>query len=156
MSTLSVDTITEKTTGNGVQISGHIVQGVNAINDVSSQSTTSTTFVDTGLSATITPASTDSKILILASFFECYSASSNTAVMFQILRGSTVIGDHNGATLGYTDAQAYHSVQIQFTDSPSTTSAVTYKIQYKSNNGNSVSINSDNTATHLQLLEIGG
>ena len=70
MSTLYVDTITEKTSGNGVQIADlvpaagsvvQVVQGTVAAQAILS----STSFVDTGVTATITPSSTASKILVI-------------------------------------------------------------------------------------------
>ena len=53
MSTLYVDTITEKTSGNGVQIPGHVVQ-VASTATILAGSITSTTFVDL-LSLSFTP-----------------------------------------------------------------------------------------------------
>ena len=54
MSTLKVDSLVEKTSGNGVHIAGHVVQVVegeyNTQTDITSQS-----YTDSGLSATITP-----------------------------------------------------------------------------------------------------
>ena len=54
MSILKVDTINEKTSGNGVAISGHVVQFETVTRNGASNSTSSTSFVDTGLSLTIT------------------------------------------------------------------------------------------------------
>ena len=65
MSILKVDTINEKTTGNGVAIAGHVVQIQNVIRNGASNSTTSTSFVDTGLSLNITPKFATSKILVI-------------------------------------------------------------------------------------------
>ena len=67
MSTLFVDTINEKTTGNGIKVPGHVVQVVTAtLNPTAQFATTSTSYVTDGdlPSATITPKFTDSKILI--------------------------------------------------------------------------------------------
>jgi len=64
MSTLYVDTINEKTSGNGIVIPGHVV----AVHDVlktDTQTSTSSSWVDiTGLSVTFTPKSSTNKILI--------------------------------------------------------------------------------------------
>ena len=162
MSILKVDTINEKTTGNGVEIAhalkgsgiaGHIIQVLSTTID-NSFGITSTSLVDTGLALTITPASTSSKILIFANMYEVFKASTQTSPMFAISRGGTIIGDHQGATLAYTTGNEYENIQIQYTDSPSTTSATEYKIRFKSSNGNIVYINGDNTQSHLTLMEI--
>ena len=66
MSTLSVDTITEQTTNNGVQITGHVIQVVSTTK-TDNFSMSNQTYTDvTGLNATITPKSTSSKILAKA------------------------------------------------------------------------------------------
>ena len=134
---------------------GHIIQVLSTTTD-NSFGITSTSLVDTGLSLTITPASTSSKILIFANMYEVFKQSTTTSPMFAISRGGTIIGDHQGATLAYTAGNEYENIQIQYTDSPSTTSATEYKIRFKSSNGNLVYINGDNTQSHLTLMEIAG
>jgi hypothetical protein len=99
--------------------------------------TTSTSFVDvTGLSCTITPTSSTSKILIFASMNFGIDQSQGQA-WFQIDRAGTAIaiGDAAGSrkriTGGGASAQNYFMTSYagQFLDSPATTSATTYKIQ---------------------------
>ena len=97
--------------------------------------TSSSTMVDTGLSVSITPKFNTSKILI----FYTLSISSNGFPMFKLLRGSTdiFVGDASSNRVrcffgGYTGG--LHPgltlpVTGNFLDSPSTTSATTYKIQ---------------------------
>lgn len=64
MSTLFVDTITEKTSGNGVQIAGHVVQEVHHP-CVTLMSLSSTSYVDlTGASVTFTPKAGNSKLFV--------------------------------------------------------------------------------------------
>ena len=64
MSTLNVDNISEYTSGNGVEIPGHILQVVQGT--IATQaSRTSSTHADTGLSVSITPKATSSKILVV-------------------------------------------------------------------------------------------
>jgi hypothetical protein len=134
---------------------GHVIQVLNMRTD-GGRSTTSTSLVNTDMTLTITPVATSSKILVWANMYEVYTGNTNTSVMFSINRGGTIIGDHAGATLFYSPASQYGNVQIQYYDEPNTTSATEYKIQFKSNNGNSVSINGDNTQNHLMLMEIAG
>ena len=127
--------------------------------------TTSTTFVDvTGFNATITPSSTSSKILILAT--TSYSSSSTGGLtVFNLLRGSTNISQpdttpaFNGTMGAYISASsAIIPATINFLDSPSTTSATTYKIQLRTNAGTCL-LNGRNTGdgaftSTLTLMEV--
>ena len=137
-STLTVDNIVGATSSSKGMIPGHVVQVVSAIKD-DKQTVTSTSFVDvTGLSVSITPTSTSSKILVL---FNGYGGHDNTNYfLWNIVRGSTALAQPAGspnypATMNsYTGDSvsggfAIQSVNVNFLDSPSTTSATTYKIQ---------------------------
>ena len=135
--------------------SGSVLQVLNMRTD-GGRSTTSTSLTDTGMTLTITPKATNSKILVWANMYEVFTASTNTSCMLAINRGGTIVGDHQGATLFYAPANQYGNVQIQYYDEPNTTSATVYKMQYKSSNGNQVYINGDNTQNHFMLMEIAG
>ena len=105
-------------------------------------STTSDSFTDiTGLSVAITPSASSSKVLVLVnlgSFVNGYSDGNRRAIG-RILRGSTDIASGDAATgteatfvsclrsNGGTSQQV--GVSMNFLDSPSTTSATTYKVQ---------------------------
>ena len=153
---------------------GKILQVV-TVNKNDTFSTTSQSFVDiTGLSATITPASTSSRILILASI--ALGASSDFTYI-RLLRGSTVIdvGDAAGVRPQVTGASIYPNtapnyiltqVPVTFVDSPSTTSAVTYKFQMRAGSSGTAYLNrtsSDRdtadyewrTPSNIILAEIG-
>ena len=104
--------------------------------------TSSSSMVDiTGFSATITPSSTSSKVLIMV----CGGVSPGTAghnVLLNLLRGSTSIGEGTGGssseTFMFTNMAATSDVVLfghNFLDSPSTTSATTYKMQMASTSG---------------------
>lgn len=97
----------------------------------------SATFVDvTGLSATITPSSTSSKILCVG---QINSGTANSEyVIGQLVRGSTVVGSgtsgttYNGLVFNpASDSSRIWTLPFMFLDSPSTTSATTYKIQVR-------------------------
>lgn len=120
---------------------GKILQVV-AVNKLDTFSVSSQTFTDiTGLSATITPASSSSRIFVFASVA---IGSSQDFAYIRLLRGATVIdvGDAAGTRPQVTGAfGAYPNtapiynmsqVPVLFVDSPSTTSAVTYKFQLRS------------------------
>ena len=158
MSTLSVDTIQGKTTAGTVAMpAGHIIQVVTAVDD-GSQSTTSQTLVDTGLTLDITPKFQNSKMQIFANMYECYSADANSSVMISLRRvvggTDTELGDHDSATLGYSRSQAYDNIAVQHLDTPNTTSTITYKVQCKSSSGHVIYVNGDNTQTQLCVMEI--
>jgi hypothetical protein len=105
-------------------------------------STTSTSFTDiTGLSVSITPSSSTSKILVLVSGSSSSSGASAIS-QFNLVRASTsiYIGDSRGSStrsssaLASVSADKATSIAINFLDSPSTTSATTYKLQILSEN----------------------
>ena len=152
MSILKVDTINEKTTGNGVQIAGHVVQVVQGSSTSYLTLGSNDTYVDTGLTATITPKFASSKILILHS-----SAILGTAThdaILRLLRGSTNIHQLNfwSDNSNYT----YMTGAFQYLDSPSTTSATTYKTQvYKNQNAFLYNyVNEVTSKSTLTLMEI--
>ena len=109
-------------------------------------STTSATFVDV-LTQSITPSSASSKILIFFHAMECTdSGDGHTYSRYLLLRGSTSIytGDAAGSAGGgssgrYGRQGSYNTdpVQIMYLDSPNTTSATTYKVQFNSTRGSS-------------------
>ena len=106
-------------------------------------STTSTTFVDvTGFSVAITPSSTSSKVLIMVNMNSSTSGGNNA--MIKLVRGSTDIGvgDASGSRLQATaqtrmdnDSNSSATLTTCFLDSPNTTSATTYKVQYEVQGG---------------------
>ena len=117
------------------------------------------TYADTGLTATITPTSATSKILVMADLNTRKNTGTQANVGLNIVRGSTTIWQTIG--LHYTNTEQYNGgrTPIMYMDSPATTSATTYKIQFKNQeNSASVSVCYDGTAgfTHdIHLLEIG-
>jgi len=136
--------------------------------------TTSTTFVDiTGMSATITPTSSSSKILIIFSVGLVGNSTGGQFVYLKVNRnpsGLVSIGDQASArarvSAGNGGDQTYDNSSLTITnlDSPSTTSAVTYNIQIRSQSTGTAKFNSrgddaDSTAygrssASLTLMEI--
>jgi hypothetical protein len=118
--------------------SGSVLQVVQGTSSTQS-STSSATLTDMGLSATITPKATSSKVLVTATFHIGFGASADDT-FYSLIRGSTAIGIGSGSA---TSSSAYLRgnasanqtlpiipVTITFLDSPATTSATTYKIQW--------------------------
>ena len=138
---------------------GNVIQVVSAVMTGGIFSTTSTSFVDVGFSATITPTSASSRILILFnSGGITRPAVASECLRLKIVRGaSTAVygGDNLIFSTSATQFQDFPS-SYQCVDSPSATTATTYKIQMETRLGNSCSMNggaTNNPAT-LQLLEI--
>jgi len=110
---------------------GSVLQVVNAI--YGTQVTASTeTWVDTGLTASITPKYATSKILVLVNQVGLAKDSDNGGLYLQLLRnGSTLINlctnDLWNNTTGVVRAGG---VGATYLDNPATTSAVTYKTQF--------------------------
>ena len=122
-------------------------------------STTSASYVDTNMTAAITPSATSSKILVLASFCGVYSSDSTGVAV--ALNGSTngvlYEGSPYSAYRGGSDMQAGISA-IMYLDSPSVTSAETYKISFKCRTGGTAWFGHDggsNSDFYLTLIEIG-
>lgn len=119
----------------------------------STASTSSGTYTDTGLTASITPASSSNTIIVLVQL--SLASDSGNGGSFQLVRDSTAIdigaaaGSRTQATAGiYTSTDNFWSAAIAFKDSPATTSATTYKVQYRTNAGSgNVYINRSSTDT---------
>lgn len=169
MSTLKVDTIqdTGSTTYNFVK---QIVQTEKS--DTFSITPSSTPEFGTVCSATITPSSTSSKILIIYSM-NARSSATNAGHATRVLRGSTAIGigDANGSRQrsgmgSFFSSASYRNRCISqvILDSPATTSATTYNLQiggetnatYYVNAGEGNSAAYNQSCTHLTLLEVAG
>jgi hypothetical protein len=134
---------------------GNVLQVVNATYSTTTSSSSST-YADTGLTATITPTSSSSKILVLVN--QCGLAKNNNSwLSIRLLRGSTPIITFDGQG-GYTGTTTYNSPATAGTcylDSPSTTSAVTYKTQLCSVINNAIVwVQIANEASTITLLEV--
>jgi hypothetical protein len=93
----------------------------------------SSTFADTGLTATITPTSASSKILVFVSQNGCKKIN-NTSMNLRVVRGATTISNF-GIQVGYTNTAleiVNGGVSTMIYDSPATTAATTYKTQFSS------------------------
>lgn len=123
-----------------------VLQVVSTAKTDTFSTTTTNTWTDvTGLSVTITPSATSSKILLLGNINVSGSNffASNTAVRFDGGNSGNFVGDaasariraiarwYTGGTLGYSQNGFFSPVYL---DSPSTTSATTYKLQVYFNN----------------------
>ena len=125
--------------------SGAIVQVVQAVK--TDTASTSSSFADTGLSASITPSSSSSKVLVLCTLGGVSGA--NTSFKGKLVRGSTdiFVGDSaSNRPQASAAGQTSNNYEIQqlvmnFLDSPSTTSSTTYKAQFGSNGSVTIYLN---------------
>ena len=134
-----------------------VLQVVNATYSTGTSSS-SNVFIDTGLAATITPTSATSKILIFANMSGCEKSTNNTYHLFQLFRDSTSILSFE-SQLNYTgnSSRTTASSGTNYLDSPSTTSAVTYKVQFASGSNNAVVIvQASGGHSTITLMEIAG
>jgi hypothetical protein len=162
--TLTLPTTSGTVLTNGINSNfpaGSVLQVVQGTYGTETQ-TSSSTFSDTGLSASITPSSSSNKILIFVSHAGCLKYSTNTSIGMRILRGSTSIHDFGGRA-GLTDGTVANEVGTMATmylDSPATTSSTTYKTQYKSTNNTGFALLQDANAgavvSTIMLMEIKG
>jgi hypothetical protein len=117
------------------------------------------TYTDTGLSATITPTSASSKILVIVDQCGVTKRTGN------ISNGNTIQLLRNSSSLfvfqvyaGYTGTDMFNyigSASCNYLDSPATTSAVTYKTQFRNEiNGAAVTVQDNSSTSTITLLEI--
>ncbi len=133
---------------------GKILQVVQSVK-TSEQSNSSASYVQiTDLNCSITPSSTDSKILIMvlvsSNIYSAYNSS-----FFRLTKGGTAIsgalGDDSGdgnqevsfadTANNYTNNKAMNTVGTTYLDSPSSTSALTYGVQWAVSNTSSIRAN---------------
>jgi hypothetical protein len=163
--TLPANTGTVITTASGSQSipkaalpTGSVLQVVQAT--YASQVSTSAGPVDTGLSASITPTSATSKILVLVvQNFYLYSGGNDKGVIFDLFRGATKIlaGNNQSVYIQGTsaDPELITNWCTNYLDSPATTSSTTYKIQMTiSGSGGTIAANWSGNYSTLTLMEI--
>ena len=159
MSTLEVKAI-QAPSGYDLQMpAGHILQTVEGT--ASSQVTTTGAETDTGLTATITPSSTSSKILVIASVMGLQKQGSSTDARIKLIlyRNSTSINSSDANLWTYASTTFRHGgFSMQKLDSPSTTSAVTYKITLSSSDATNAYVQKDGNSgtSSIVLMEVAG
>jgi hypothetical protein len=123
--------------------------------------TTSSTFQDTGLTATITPTATTSKIIVLVGqAVGAFNASGTNAIgRFQTLRDSTVISSGSTAynvgmvQIGSGNIEIYSHYAVAVVDSPASVSPLTYKTQMRISTG-SVIAQQNGAGSSITLMEV--
>jgi hypothetical protein len=137
---------------------GKVLQVVNATYSTSTSNSTST-YADTGLTATITPLFSTSKILVLVNQSSVSRGTGNNSsqLYLQLVRGSTSISvllagwSYNGSSAYFPSASASSC----YLDSPATTSATTYKTQFQNGaNAAIVTVQEAGGTSTITLMEI--
>ena len=137
---------------------GKILQVVTTTKTDVTTSTTSTSFVDiTGMTFDITPSAATSKVLIMVS--ANIGGGNLYRNQLRLMRDSTpiFIGDQLGSNrarstwfIAMTDAQTTYNAAGTYLDSPNTTSATTYKLQWAIETGITVYLNRpENSGTDI-------
>ncbi len=153
----------DSTTATGLKwaapVSGKVLQVVMA--STNTQTTNSTTTpADTTLTATITPSSATSKVLVLVSQNGVLGTTASNGVQLRLMRGATNILNFSGS-LGYSQASSTRNdtaASCSYLDSPATTSATTYKTQFSQRTGDATAVQVQvvtEAYSTITLLEIG-
>jgi hypothetical protein len=135
---------------------GSVLQVVNST--VGYVNTTSTTPVDTGLTASITPSSATSKILVNVNLVGV-TAVSASSWGFELTNASNTVlyymQNYNTSSVGVPNGYSY-----SFLFSPATTSSLTYKVRYYvTGSGSSIRLSDyavSNQVSTITLMEIAG
>jgi len=154
-------TLDLKSQGTTTLPTGSVLQVVNQ--RLSTQiDTTSGTYTDIGLSASITPSSTSSKIFVIFNArYMISGAVDRVRGGVRLLRGSTVIQGGNQEQLhtrflASTSSEVNSVISTSILDSPASTASVTYKIQSSAIGSTRIRIYSSENETSITLMEIQG
>lgn len=139
---------------------GSVLQVVSATSSTA-YTTTSGTYQDTNIQASITPSSASSKILVLCSIFAGgdFGGDDVEALLRLDRSGTTAVtwGGNYWVGVGATRIGGQLALCGNYLDSPATTSSRTYKIQFAAGAGGTAYINAGGTKTStITLMEIAG
>jgi hypothetical protein len=140
----------------GAAPAGKVLQVVQVTTTTTVTSSTNTQ-VSTGMTASITPASTANKILVLASTtFQKSSGNAASRIQVQVKRGATQIALSENVTYNNTAVETISPWALTYLDSPSTTSSTTYDITF-ANAANVASVQAQYSSStgSIILMEIG-
>ena len=141
-------------------VGGKVLQIVQASTSTYAESS-SNTYADTGLSVTITPTSTSNKIYIVGTQADCFKSNGNSSnsIHLRLLRDTTeILYIADRALLTVTTIENMNNIGFNYLDTPSTTSAITYKTQFHNHTSvNRVTVQQQNDGTStITAMEIAG
>jgi hypothetical protein len=124
--------------------------------------TTSSTYQDSGLTLNITPSLSSSRVMIIGNVTMNIEKATNTYAGIRLVRDSTAVWTADtsrqaiGMSLPSNAGQLLGGVYpFSYVDSPATTSATTYKIQFAAEAGDTVRMQAQSGTSVITLLEIG-
>jgi hypothetical protein len=144
-------------TANNINLTGNVLQVVHYLWQ-SQTSTTNTSYTDSGLTATITPSSTSSKILVIGSANGVHTQAATTGVRVGLFNGATELTTPQFYA-AYDTSSTDNQINVPFSHlhSPNSTSAQTYIIKFYRNAGSgTVIIGANNSNSFMTLMEIAG
>jgi len=166
-STIKVDTIQTAAGGTptaadlGLNVTGSVLQVVQG-STATQAGMGGTSYADTGLTASITPTSASSKILVLINQYFTFrtTTTAERQAYYRILRdGSQLVENiyNKYQTANSSEDREGKVASFNYLDSPNTTSSVTYKTQHKLNNSAAdLYAQQDGTTSFITLMEIAG
>ena len=133
---------------------GAVLQVVQATTSTQA-ATTSTAWSNMGLSVSITPTSSSSKVLAILNYVGAITTDNHLYV--QITRGGTSIISQKSAAFAQSAGVAGGGYTLNKLDSPNTTSAITYAGQFHTrDSGENVLVQYSNSPSTITLMEIAG
>ena len=129
---------------------------------------TADSYATSGLTATITPASSSNKVLVLASLacrtFGDGSTSSGRTALVALFRGTTSGTNLQTQNTGVTDrtgdssvgTQGYNNVPLNVLDSPSTASSQVYTVGISGSGACDIQAQAESNKSTITLIEIAG
>ena len=124
--------------------------------------TTTGVETDTGLSATITPTSSSSKIVVISCLegLRKQGGSGDSRLNIYLYRGGTVLSTYLANMWIYSNSTAFRhgGFAINYVDFPNTTSSLTYKLRFSGSDGSNWSVQADSNSGYstIILMEIAG
>lgn len=130
-----------------------VIQG----SDSTARTRTATSFASASVAASITPSSATSKVLVIVHLNDVFQSVGNS-MKLRLVRGATEIikfGSNNGYS-SVTQTLYMGTNSTAYLDSPSTTSATTYTVEFASmQSGQTVGMSGADATSTITLLEIG-
>ena len=178
MSKIYVDEIAGIASADTVAIPGHVIQVVQTVDGTKRNYSLASTFSDhSDLDTNITPSATSSKVLVKVSMTFGMDVSNNAYAGFRLLRDDAVIdgaiGPSTGSRVRVSGAAGetgnsnanMQNVVLEYLDSPSSTSQLTYSVQVTGYDSRTFTVNatgaSDSASgriavSSITLMEIAG
>ena len=134
---------------------GKILQVIHA-STITTFTTTSSTLADIGLSASITPSSSSNKVLAFGNIGGIETSGDNYGQGAFLRDSTTIIADLDRG-IGYTgdSTRQFTNAPFFILDSPSSTSSLTYKLQFRiPAGGGTITTQTNGSPSTITLMEV--